>query len=73
MWCLPGKPSAEFVCAMEDVLDVYQRPYDPKHPLVCLDETCKQLIGETQRPLPVAGVRHGITMNTSATGSPTSS
>ena len=54
MWCLPGKPSAEFVCAMEDVLDVYQRPYDPKHPLVCLDETCKQLIGETQRPLPVA-------------------
>ena len=49
MWCLPGKPSAEFVCAMEDVLDVYQRPYDPKHPLVCLDETCKQLIGETNR------------------------
>ena len=46
MWCLPGKPSAEFVCAMEDVLDVYQRPYDPKHPLVCLDETCKQLIGD---------------------------
>ena len=45
MWCLPGKPSAEFVCAMEDVLDVYQRPYDSKHPLVCLDETCKQLIG----------------------------
>ena len=39
---------------MEDVLDVYQRPYDSKHPLVCLDETCKQLIGETQRPLPVA-------------------
>ena len=57
MWCLPGKPSAEFVCAMEDVLDVYQRSYDSKHPLVCLDETCKQLIGETQRfPAGGAGV-----------------
>jgi transposase len=54
MWCLPDGPSAEFVCAMEDVLDVYQRPYDPRRPLICLDETCKQLIGETRRPLPVA-------------------
>jgi hypothetical protein len=54
MWCLPGKPSADFVCAMEDVLDIYQRPYDSKQPMVCLDETCKQLIGETQQPLPVA-------------------
>ena len=54
MWCLPDGPSAEFVCAMEDVLDVYQRPYDPKRPLICLDETCKQLIAETKQPLPVA-------------------
>jgi transposase len=52
MWCLPGKPSAEFVCAMEDVLDVYQRPYDPARPQVCVDETSKQLIGETRTPLP---------------------
>ena len=54
MWCLPGAPSAGFVCAMEDVLDVYTRPYDPKHPTVCLDETSKQLVGEVQEPLPVA-------------------
>ena len=53
MWCLPGAPSAAFVCAMENVLDVYTRPYDPKHPLVCVDETSKQLVGEVQEPLPV--------------------
>jgi hypothetical protein len=37
---------------MEDVLEVYHRPYDEKCPLVCLDETSKQLIGETRLPLP---------------------
>jgi DDE superfamily endonuclease len=37
---------------MEDVLDVYHRPYDEKRPLVCLDEASKQLIGETRAPLP---------------------
>ncbi len=39
---------------MEDVLEVYQRPYDPKRPMVCLDETSKQLVGETRTPTPVA-------------------
>lgn len=38
--------------AMEDVLDVYHRPYDPQWPVVCLDETSKQLIGEVRDPLP---------------------
>lgn len=52
MWCLPGEPDAEFVCAMEDVLDVYQRPYDPARPQVCVDETSKQLTQETRVPLP---------------------
>jgi hypothetical protein len=37
---------------MEDVLAVYHRPYNPKHPVVCVDETFKQLIGETREPLP---------------------
>jgi len=37
---------------MEDVLEAYQRPYDPKRPVVCLDETPVQLIGETRRPPP---------------------
>ena len=35
---------------MEDVLDVYERPYDPLHPVVCIDETNKQLIQETRIP-----------------------
>lgn len=37
---------------MEDVLEVYTRPYDPTHPVVCLDETSKQLVAETRTPLP---------------------
>lgn len=37
---------------MEDVLEVYHRPHDPKRPVVCVDETFKQLIGETREPLP---------------------
>lgn len=54
MWCIPPKASAEFVCHMEDVLNVYHRPYDPSRPVVCLDETSKQLIGEVREPLPPA-------------------
>nr|VFJ63255.1 MAG: DDE superfamily endonuclease [Candidatus Kentron sp. DK] len=38
---------------MEDVLEVYQRPYDPKYPVVCLDEQPTQLIGETRQPIPM--------------------
>lgn len=40
------------MCAMEDVLEVYQRPYDPKRPVVCFDECSKQLIRETRTPTP---------------------
>jgi len=54
MWCIPPKSSAEFVYHMEDVLNVYHRPYDPSRPVVCLDETSKQLIGEVREPLPPA-------------------
>jgi len=36
---------------MEDILEVYKRPYDPKRPVVCLDETSKQLIGEVATPM----------------------
>jgi DDE superfamily endonuclease len=37
---------------MEEVLEVYTRPYDPRHPVVCMDEGSKQLVGETRQPLP---------------------
>lgn len=39
---------------MEDVLEVYTRPYDPQRPQVCLDETSKQLVAETREPIPTA-------------------
>lgn len=51
-WCIPPKGNAEFVCKMEDVLDVYKRPYDANYPVVCMDELSKQQIKEVQTPLP---------------------
>jgi DDE superfamily endonuclease len=50
---IPPKANAAFVAAMEDVLDVYTRPHDPARPLVCLDETSKQLVAETREPVPM--------------------
>lgn len=51
---IPPKADAEFVAAMEDVLEVYHRPYDEGRPLVCLDEASKQLVGEVAEPIPAA-------------------
>jgi hypothetical protein len=51
MWCIP-KVDAEFVARMEDLLDLYAEPYDPKRPLVCFDETPIQLLDETRRARP---------------------
>jgi hypothetical protein len=51
---IPPQANAEFVCAMEDVLEVYTRPYDPGRPQVCMDETSKQLVAETRTPIPAA-------------------
>jgi hypothetical protein len=48
---IPPKENAEFVAAMEDVLEVYRRPYDPQRPVVCLDEQSKQLVKETRQPI----------------------
>jgi DDE superfamily endonuclease len=50
---LPPKANAGFVAALEDVLEVYVRPYDPRRPQVCLDESSKQLIGDVRPPLPL--------------------
>jgi hypothetical protein len=54
MWVIPPEQSGEFVAHMEDVLDVYQRPYDPQSPMVCMDEQPVQLIKEVRPPLPAA-------------------
>lgn len=52
-WCIPPGAQAEFVYYMEDVLDVYQRPADPKYPLICFDETPVQLVSEKRQPIPM--------------------
>lgn len=51
MWCIP-EVDAEFVARMEDILDLYAEPYSAKQPVVCFDETSKQLIQETRPVLP---------------------
>ena len=51
---LPKEANADFVCAMEDVLEVYTRPYDSTRPVVCVDEATKQLVAEITPPLPMA-------------------
>lgn len=51
-WCIPPEQSGEFVWRMEDVLDVYHRPYDPKRPVVCLDEKPVQLLADVCPGLP---------------------
>ena len=50
MWCIP-KVDAEYVARMEDVLSVYEEPPDPDRPVVCFDETPRQLIGEARVPV----------------------
>ena len=52
-WCIPPEEDAEFVANMEDILDVYQQPYDPKYPLWCMDEKPYQILGEAREPLPM--------------------
>jgi hypothetical protein len=52
MWCIPPEQDAAFVSQMEQVLEVYHRPYDPQFPVVNMDEQHKQLIEEVALPLP---------------------
>jgi hypothetical protein len=52
MWVIPPEQSGEFVAHMEDILEVYQQPYAPQVPLVCMDEQPVQLIKEVRTPLP---------------------
>ena len=53
MWCIPPEQDAAFVAAMEQVLTVYHRPYDPRFPVVNMDEQPIQLISESRLPLPM--------------------
>ncbi len=68
-WSIPPTENAACVARMEDVREVYTRPFDAAHPVVCRDETSKPLVGAVTEPLPPrsgqparvehAYVRHG--------------
>ncbi|MCP4874409.1 MAG: hypothetical protein GY896_02900 [Gammaproteobacteria bacterium] len=51
MWCIPAQGNAHFVCQMEEVLEVYKRPQDLLHPVVCMDETSTQCTKEARPPI----------------------
>jgi hypothetical protein len=70
MWCIP-KIDGTYVAQMGDVLDLYAETADPKRPVVCLDESPTQLIGETRQPSPATP---SVTIaSTAATAQPTCS
>ncbi len=52
-WCIPPEEDANFVAAMEDILDVYKLPYDPDYPVWCMDEKPYQLLDDSRKPLPM--------------------
>ena len=52
-WCIPPEQDAGVAARMEQVLDVYSRPYDARRPVVCMDEQPYQLLSETGPPLPM--------------------
>jgi hypothetical protein len=57
-WVIPPQADAEFVAGMEDVLETYEKPYDPKRPVLCMDEQPVQLLQETRTPI-AATAQHG--------------
>jgi hypothetical protein len=52
-WCIPPEQNAAFVAAMEDVLEVYARPYNSDKPVVCMDEKPYQLLADVRRSIPM--------------------
>ncbi len=58
MWCIPPSQNAEFVAHMEDVLEVYTRPYDKSKPVVCMDEKPYQLLEDSTPPLKMSEINH---------------
>jgi hypothetical protein len=50
-WCIPPKANGAFVAQMEEVLDLYEKPHDSRYPLICMDETSKQLMDDVQPPV----------------------
>jgi len=60
MWCIPPKQNAMFVACMEDIITVYERPYDEDYPVVCMDEKPFQLLDERYSPIPMSKSNHKL-------------
>lgn len=58
MWCIPPKQNASFVAAMEDVLEVYSRPYDPSRPVICMDEQPIELHQDSKQTITLSETNH---------------
>ena len=70
-WVIPPEADAEFTACMEEVLETYAQPYNPLHPVVCMDEQPVQLIKETRSPLqPLSPTRSGLITNMSVMAPP---
>ncbi len=70
-WVIPPESDAEFAANMEEVLETYAKPYDAKHPVVCMDEQPVQLIKEPVNPLPPPKrIPAGLIMNMSVPEQP---
>ena len=53
MWCIPPEQDGQFVARMEQVLEVYRLPHDPRRPVVCMDEQPYQMITESRQSIPM--------------------
>ena len=60
MWCIPAEQDGAFVACMEQVLEVYARPYEARFPVVCMDEQPFQLLSERRRPVSLGGRRRRL-------------
>ena len=58
MWCIPPDQNSAFVAAMEDVLELYSRPYDPEIPLVCMDEQQIELHEDAYESIEMSETNH---------------
>ena len=54
MWCIPAKENSSFVAQMEDVLSIYEKPYDEDYPVICMDEKPYQLLDNRHDPIPMS-------------------
>jgi hypothetical protein len=65
MWCIP-ELTDDFIERMMDILELYERPYNSKEPVVCFDEKNKQLLAHKRNSIPMNQVcQNGTTLNTS--------